>query len=230
MINFYELKVSDRPITDKDVEIKCVDEQGNPVMDNNGKQKVEIKKDNPRARLNVISHYAIQDTVNILNKKYGLKLKKYALFGGDSKSYSRKFLEKICARVDFLNDKHDNAIETVFKTQIDYEGSKKYLNINADTIARKWANKIFQIVEKEIHKAVDNNIISSINELQELDYICLSDDCLYEINDYINSELNSIFEEIKNAKIMINRGESFSSKLNLYPMEIEQTKNYGITM
>lgn len=232
MIQFYDLKVSDKPINQTDINVLSVDEEGNPVLDENGKQKFVVKKENPKKKIYTIAHFAIQDTIKFLNEKYNLKLKTYALFGGDSQSYLNKFLTKICNRIDFLNEKYENAIETVFNTPIVYEGKNKYFNLDADTLATKWANKILKIVEKEIYKAIDQNEISGITELQESSYICLSKACLDEILNCINNELTYIFKEMSDARLMINRGESFSEKFNLYPLNTPTptSKNSGLTI
>jgi len=225
MIHYLDLKFSEKPIKSTDVEVKVVDNNGNPVLDDNGKQKVIVKKDSPKAKLGSVAHYAIQDTVKALNKKYGLELKKYDLFGGDSEGYKEKFLKKVCRQIDFLNDRQDGVIEDVFNTEIKYENKKGYLDIDAYGLARSWSIDIVKIVEEELHRIVENEGISSIDELKNVDYMWVSDSCVTKINKFINSQLISVFREMKDAKIMINRGETFSSNLGLHPVNKPKENN-----
>lgn len=233
MIYFTELTITEKPITSKEIEVKEVDNWGKPVLDEKGKQKTKIKKDNPKAKLNSVSHYAIQDTVTLLNKKYGLNLKTYDLFGGDSQNYIKKFLKKICNRVDFLNDRYDNTIDITFNTPIQYEGKTRYLNFDSDKLVKRWSKDILKIIEEELKSAVNNKAIGELKDLENYEYLCLSDDCLYKIHQYINNQLIYIFNDMKNAKLMINRNESFSAEQGLLSTQTiteEKPENYGLTI
>ena len=198
MIYYNILNITDNPITSEQYKSISVDSHGNPIIEN-GKQKSEIKQNNPKRKIKAIAHYAMENAVERLNKKYVLNIKPNDLFGGSTELYIKKFISKLCERIDFLDDNQKGIINEVFSTPVKYENTTKYLNINDEKIAKHWGLNFASIIEEQN---------------KDLNFP-LTSDCIYEIHKYINSQLNLIFEDLENARIMIKRNESFSKDLGI---------------
>lgn len=183
---------TEKPITEELLELKIINNLGEPVLDKDGKQKVEVKKNNPKTKIRSIAHLAIDKTAELLNKKYKINIKPYDLFGGTTELYIKNYFKKIGERIDFLDNKNGNIINKVLTHN--FGNGKNFLNFDDTQSATQWALNYVEIIE---------NTNNGFN-------FPLNDDCMYEIFSYVNQQLKLLFEDLKKANLEITRKESLN--------------------
>lgn len=198
-IHFSYLTFTEKPITSENVDVIEYDQNGNVTLDKEGKPKVKVIKNNPRLNIQSISYHAIIKATEYLNKKYGLSLKPYDIFGGKD-VYLNEYYSKVCEHIDFQNDDNNNIIKEVFTSPASYNGKNMYINIDSLNVATSLASAIVKIIEEENKGLVFPLSGNSIFKLYREAYL----------------KINAIFEDLKTAKRLIQNKEEFLTGFGNY--------------
>lgn len=192
MISFVFLSVTKKPIADELVTIKTKRNPSEP----NKKSATSTKNNNPRAKINAISYFALEELALFLKTltKYDVEAKN--LFINNEKYYS--VLSECVKYVDELNDNNNGIISNLFDSPITFEGKPAYLNVNNQKIANGLSNKFYNLIKEEL-----------LNSNSATLKLPLSNEIISKMLSEYRKEIKYLFKELQNAQQIKQRKMSF---------------------